>query len=118
MAVTATTEEIVQAADRAAARRAAGYARIELALQHIEEAQREIGRAQQELFSVVGLAADNDRLRKLYDKTKAEWYRLRKKVDQLRGRPHRSMGLLDHDTTPADRVPHKQGCGQVGWSPR
>ena len=54
----------------------AAKARVRDALRHIEAAQLELHRAMDSLSPVVGLVEEHERVGDLYDKVKAEWYRL------------------------------------------
>jgi hypothetical protein len=51
-------------------------ARVRAALEHLQQAQVEVERARQQLAAVVGVLPEYDRLGKLYERVRAEWYRL------------------------------------------
>lgn len=102
-------------------RRQAGSARVRAAMQHVEEAQRELGRAMMDLSAVIGYVREGAALEKLYDKVKAEWYRLDSRVgfderNQSR-KPVGFVGALDREPDELDMIPHR-GCGNPTWGPR
>lgn len=49
---------------------------VDAALEHVEEAQRELGRAASAVSSVCGLAREHRKLSRLYDQIHAYWYQL------------------------------------------
>jgi hypothetical protein len=61
-------------------------AHVARALDRIEEAQRELGRACAELSSIIGGAGQWKRIRALYDRVHAEWYRVHGWAEKHRGR--------------------------------
>jgi hypothetical protein len=56
--------------------RAEAEARIQRALDHIEQAQRLMDRACQEISSIEGMCPDWQRLGKIHQRIEAEWHRL------------------------------------------
>lgn len=94
--------------------REAGSLRVRAAMDHVQTAQRELSRAMADLSSVRGYVSDGDRLRRLYDRVHAEWYRLNGKLE----RPARGqVGELDREPLAADADPHANGCGRPRWRP-
>ena len=89
----------------------AGCLRVRAAMEHVEEAQRELGRAQADLCSVIGYTKEFDRLRKLYEAVKTEWYRLDGKLRSVPPKTNPRMGQLDREPNEKDAEPHRQGCG-------
>lgn len=89
-------------------RRRYGLARVKAALDHIQTAQLELSHAQADLSAVRGYVDDWRRLGKLYERIRAEWYRLNTKME----RPGKGeTGDLDRDPTERDHNPHTTGCG-------
>ena len=78
--------------DPLAKRKAAAEARVASALDHLEEAQRLVERARQELSSVCGMAAEHRRLGALYGQVKGCWHAVRERASRLQGRL-----VLDHE---------------------
>lgn len=68
------------------ARRAAAEARVEAALQCIQEAQMILGRAAQELSSVKGMAVEWRKVGAPYDQVHGAWYAVERKAAVLRAR--------------------------------
>jgi aminoglycoside phosphotransferase (APT) family kinase protein len=60
-------------------------AKVLRALEHIEEAQRELGCACQELCPIIGGVSQWKRVRALYDRVHAEWYRVHAWAEKRRG---------------------------------
>jgi hypothetical protein len=60
--------------------------KVAAALDHIEEAQRELGRACQELCPIIGGASQWKRVRALYDRVHDEWHRVHAWAEKHRGR--------------------------------
>jgi hypothetical protein len=71
----------------------AAQEKIRIALQEIEAAQASLGKACESLSPIVGLVAEWERVRRLYDRVQAEWHRLNRRDGQFR---------LDSET----EVPH------------
>ncbi len=61
-------------------------AKVRAALDHIEEAQQELGRACQELCPIIGGASQWKRVRALYDRVHDEWHRVHAWAEKRRGR--------------------------------
>lgn len=89
--------------------REAGELRIRAALEHIEEAQIEIGRAIADLSAVRGFVREGERLQKLYDRIRAEWDRVTY-AKKPRGADE-TYRELDRETQQHDENPHYHGCG-------
>lgn len=77
-----------------ARRKAAAEARIQAALDALEDAQALVHRAAQALCSINGLCAEYERLRRLYDHVHRTWYAVR---DKARAVGRRSRLTLDHE---------------------
>lgn len=60
--------------------------RARAALVHIENAQRELGEACQNLSSIIGAIPDCNAVNKLYDRVHTQWHRLNKRLEKYRGR--------------------------------
>jgi hypothetical protein len=56
--------------------RAEAERKVRAALDHLEAAQRELGRACEELSPIIGAVTPWGRAGKLYDRIHAEWHRL------------------------------------------
>lgn len=80
--------------DPLAVRKAAAEARVQAALDAIQEAQGFVDRAAQALCSVKGVSAEHERLGRLYDQVHLTWYIVRDAADAVR---HRGALLLDHE---------------------
>lgn len=64
---------------------AAADAKVQAALELIEEAQRNLGRACQELCPIIGGAGQWKRVSASYDRVHAEWYRVHAWFEKKRG---------------------------------
>jgi hypothetical protein len=96
-----------------ALRRVHGLARVRAALAHVQQAQNELGRAQQDLSAVIGYTPEWTRLGKLTSKVRDEWYRLESK---LRKPARGDLGQLDGNNVDDDGMPRETehphaGCG-------
>lgn len=89
------------------ARRAAAQERIRAATQHIENAQHELDRACQALSSLCWMQPELDRVGKLRDRIKAQFYRL-SAFSHARVKAC-AKAELDHEPT-ADEHAHKGCC--------
>jgi transcriptional regulator len=69
---------------------------VRRALDLIEEAQRTLGRAAEELSPIQFGSPAQDRIMKLYDKVHSEWYRTRRLLDDKRIQ-------IDRELTEAER---------------
>lgn len=93
-------------------RKEAGTLRVRAAMEHVEEAQREIGRAEADLSAVIGYGPEYLRLLKLYKIIKAQWYKLDATLRRVPVKSNPRLGDLDRDATEADAEPHARGCGK------
>lgn len=64
--------------------KAEALARIRRAMEHVEEAQRELGRAATELSSLLYCAPIGNQTMRLYDRVHAHWYKLQAKLKDKR----------------------------------
>jgi len=87
--------------DPLAARKEAAELRLGAALEAIEQAQRLIARAAQELCDVSGMASEWRRLGSLHGQVKRAWYAVRGKADHL---SLKDRLLLDHEPSQNGRA--------------
>lgn len=93
-----------------------GRARVRAALDHVQQAQVELGLAMADLCSVIGYVPESDRLNKLYAKIKDEWYRLDTKIARGPTRAFPQINQLDHTPTADEQInAHAGGCGRRSW---
>lgn len=98
-------------------RRKTALLRIKCALEHLYNAQCEIGRARQELYALIGLIPENDKLSKIHDAMRTAYYKLSDRSVEIakHRRPRNAgpeFGLLDHSPEPHEHKAHT-ACGQV-----
>lgn len=89
------------------ARKVAAQERIRAATEHIEKAQHELDRACQALSSLCWMQPELDRVGKLRERIKAQFYRLSKFSDSRVKATAKAE--LDHEPTP-DEHAHKGCC--------
>lgn len=97
-------------------RRTVGEARVRAAMDHVQQAQIELGRAMADLSAVIGFIPEGDKLSALYDKVHSLWYKIRARLDAGPTKRYPEIGLLDRIPFAGDHVDvHAKGCGYRGW---
>jgi hypothetical protein len=80
-------------------RREAGTLRIRAAMNHVQSALVEIGRARTDLDAVLGFSRDCNRLDKLYQAIKKEWRKLDEGLRTVPPKKNPRLGEIDCDPT-------------------
>lgn len=98
-------------------RREVGRARVQAALDHLQQAQVEIDLARMDLCAVIGYAGTSDQLGTIYQTIRRAWYKLQAGFERGPTKRYPQINELDHTPTTAERDdPHAGGCGRRGWT--